>query len=184
MFTRSITLEKSHYTESRVRCLDVGLARTVNICTVYLVISLPKVPYIHRIYMALANPVCMYIRCSKNLHDSCLRYAQQLLALRQQLLMCHSRTHGTPPHLPTHVSLPTHLAVLMVTYTHTSKHTHTKPLCSQTHSLGPPNRPFPSRQCRGWRLISCAAEGAYRGEGGEQSVWFGCFGRLVCFGRG
>ena len=29
--------------------------------TVYLVISLPQVPYIHRIYMVLANPI--YIRC-------------------------------------------------------------------------------------------------------------------------
>jgi len=25
--------------------------------TVYLVISLPKIPYIHRIYMVLANPI-------------------------------------------------------------------------------------------------------------------------------
>jgi len=29
--------------------------------TVYLVISLPKIPYKHRIYMVLANPRC--IRC-------------------------------------------------------------------------------------------------------------------------
>ena len=46
-----------------------GLARTVHIqrvgqnriytpyMTVYLVISLPKIPYIHRIYMVLANPL-------------------------------------------------------------------------------------------------------------------------------
>jgi len=27
--------------------------------TIYLVISLPKVPYIHRIYMVLANPACL-----------------------------------------------------------------------------------------------------------------------------
>ena len=46
-------------------------ARTMHICrvgqnciytpymTVYLVISLPKIPYIHRIYMVLANPTYM-----------------------------------------------------------------------------------------------------------------------------
>ena len=36
----------------------VGLARTVYTpyMTVYLMISLPKIPYIHRIYMVLANP--------------------------------------------------------------------------------------------------------------------------------
>jgi len=27
--------------------------------TVYLVISLPKIPYVHRRYMVLANPVCL-----------------------------------------------------------------------------------------------------------------------------
>ena len=37
--------------------LCVGLARTVYTpyVTVYLVISLPKIPYMHRIYMVLAN---------------------------------------------------------------------------------------------------------------------------------
>jgi len=29
--------------------------------TVYLVISLPKIPYIHRIYMVLANPIHMVL---------------------------------------------------------------------------------------------------------------------------
>jgi hypothetical protein len=41
-----------------------GLARTVYIIykpymTVYSVISLPKIPYKHRIYMVLANPIHM-----------------------------------------------------------------------------------------------------------------------------
>ena len=29
------------------------------IYTVYLVISKPKIPYVHRIYMVLANPTCV-----------------------------------------------------------------------------------------------------------------------------
>jgi len=44
-------------------CICLGLARTVYIytvynqyMTVYLVISLPKLPYVNRIYMVLANP--------------------------------------------------------------------------------------------------------------------------------
>jgi hypothetical protein len=36
----------------------VWLATTI-ICTVYLAISLPKIPYVHRVYIALANPICM-----------------------------------------------------------------------------------------------------------------------------
>jgi hypothetical protein len=41
--------------------------------TVYLVISLPKIPYIHRIYMVLANPIHMLptIMCTQVLHDGC-----------------------------------------------------------------------------------------------------------------
>ena len=39
---------------------DIELAIIVYM-TVYLVISLPKIPYIHRIYMVLANPT-VYIR--------------------------------------------------------------------------------------------------------------------------
>jgi hypothetical protein len=31
------------------------------IYSVYLVISLPKIPYIHRIYVVLANPHCTYV---------------------------------------------------------------------------------------------------------------------------
>ena len=42
--------------------------------TVYLMISLPKVPYIHRIYMVLANPT--YVRnCAKSHRtDPCYSY--------------------------------------------------------------------------------------------------------------
>jgi hypothetical protein len=41
--------------------------------TVYLMISLPKMPYINRIYMVLANPkyTCMWMTppsCSSNVH--------------------------------------------------------------------------------------------------------------------
>jgi len=32
--------------------------------TVYLMISLPKIPYIHRIYMVLANLIYIYIQCA------------------------------------------------------------------------------------------------------------------------
>ena len=36
----------------------VGQNRTYTLCmTVYLVISLPNIPYVHRIYMVLANPI-------------------------------------------------------------------------------------------------------------------------------
>ena len=40
-------------------CVQVGLARTLYTpyMTVDVVISLPKIPYVHRIYMVLANPV-------------------------------------------------------------------------------------------------------------------------------
>ena len=38
----------------------VGQNRTYTpYMTVYLVISLPKIPYIHRIYMVLANPIIL-----------------------------------------------------------------------------------------------------------------------------
>jgi len=36
--------------------------------TVYLVISLPKVPYVHRIYMVLANPINALIMHAEDLH--------------------------------------------------------------------------------------------------------------------
>jgi len=43
------------------RYVFIGLARTVYIytpyMTVHLVIFLPKIPYVHRIYMVLANPI-------------------------------------------------------------------------------------------------------------------------------
>ena len=29
--------------------------------TIYLVISLPKIPYVHRIFMVLANPSLVYV---------------------------------------------------------------------------------------------------------------------------
>ena len=52
---------QAHYCSTQIHHKSIGLARTVYvICTpymtVYLVISLPKMPYIHRIYMVLANP--------------------------------------------------------------------------------------------------------------------------------
>jgi hypothetical protein len=50
-----------------IRCIYVGLARTIFIrCiyvglarTVYLVISLPKIPHIHIYTMVLTNPACL-----------------------------------------------------------------------------------------------------------------------------
>jgi hypothetical protein len=33
------------------------------IYTLYLVISKPKLPYVHRIYMVLANPMHVFARC-------------------------------------------------------------------------------------------------------------------------
>jgi len=65
------TVESKLWLASQSKCL--GLTRAIHICrvgqnriytpymTVYLVISLPKIPYIHRIYMVLANPTYMYI---------------------------------------------------------------------------------------------------------------------------
>ena len=38
--------------------------------TVYLVIILPKIPYIHRIYMVLANPAC-FLYSAKHQGDTC-----------------------------------------------------------------------------------------------------------------
>ena len=38
----------------------VGQSRTnTPYMTIYLVISLPKIPYVHRIYMVLDNPTCL-----------------------------------------------------------------------------------------------------------------------------
>jgi len=48
-------------TQIHVACTAnrVGLARTVYApyMTLYLVVSLPKIPYIHCIYLVLANPI-------------------------------------------------------------------------------------------------------------------------------
>jgi len=48
-------------------CVYIGLAQNrilTPYMTVYLVISLPKIPYIHRIYMVLANPRNVVMRQS------------------------------------------------------------------------------------------------------------------------
>jgi len=39
--------------------------------TVYLVISLPKIPYIHRIYKVLANPISLFFCKAPTQHESC-----------------------------------------------------------------------------------------------------------------
>jgi len=62
--------------------------------TVYLMISLPKIPYIYRIYMVLANPIHMYI--SGNMHD---RHHDQCVSIcvnfyAREPAECHSC--GTP----------------------------------------------------------------------------------------
>jgi hypothetical protein len=50
--------------------------------TVYLVISLPKIPYIHRIYIILANPahaVCFSLHSISQNHPPCQSYPILLL---------------------------------------------------------------------------------------------------------
>jgi hypothetical protein len=47
--------------------------------TVYLVISMPKIPYIHRIYMVLANPMKKHIHRSKRKEGQLYKKAHLLL---------------------------------------------------------------------------------------------------------
>jgi len=55
--------------------------------TVYLVISLPKIPYTHRIHMVLANPVCLRNFISTAPTDMRL-LLRQLLLLLLLLFLC------------------------------------------------------------------------------------------------
>jgi len=60
---------------TKTKASSIGLARTVYIYiytyihTVYLVISKLKIPYVHRIYMVLANPIHVWPPCcSRSAH--------------------------------------------------------------------------------------------------------------------
>jgi hypothetical protein len=56
--------------------------------TVYLVISLPKTPYIHRIYMVLANP--MHDGCASIMQDGCVLSCEQQWLRWAKVRFCHA----------------------------------------------------------------------------------------------
>ena len=61
--------------------------------TVYLVISLPKIPYTHRIYMVLANPT--YFTCCK---CCCLNFLPFHLPIAAPSSMSNTQAHMLPLH--------------------------------------------------------------------------------------
>ena len=108
--------------------------------SVYLVISLPKIPYIHRIYMVLANPinntygVYALFLAGKSPHITYtvihIAYIRFWPTLDTALTTTHTHTHHTHPH------------------THTHTHTHTPfLLCSRSAKKRAQARPH---------LLNCA----------------------------
>jgi hypothetical protein len=91
--------------------------------TVYLVSFLPKVPYIHRTYMALANPTD-----EESVRGRGSAVAGAILGNNMRVTFCHvpsqTRAHT---HTNTHTHTHTHTQ-----HTHTHAHTHTH---IHTHTL-------------------------------------------------
>ena len=68
--------------------------------TVYLVISLPKIPYVHRIYMVLANPI----------NEQCDECVCMLMGTMCSVLCAHrSQTRCKHAHVVTYVRAHTHI---------------------------------------------------------------------------
>jgi len=142
--------------------------------TVYLVISLPKIPYMHRIYMVLANPT----------NASCINHTQAVNSVQHPslaphgLAMCRGNNslmywwhtgsihhdilqHDTLYHTHTQPPPPPHTHTNTHTQTHTHKHTHSHTHRRCTH----PNRgtiwpcdsqlPWLDLICFRWSLLFC-----------------------------
>ena len=122
----------------------VGQNRIYTPCmTVYSVISLPKIPYIHRIYMVLANPTYMHTHTSTHAIHTFAHTLTHSLVNTHMITSAQTHTHT---HLCTHSNIQMHIytiahshVLLQVVallphppeHTHTHKHTHTN---THTHT--------------------------------------------------
>jgi hypothetical protein len=120
----------------------VGQNRIYTPCmTVYSVISLPKIPYIHRIYMVLANPTYMHTHTSTHAIHTFAHTLTHSLVNTHMITSAQTHTHT---HLCTHSNIQMHIYTQLHTHmssyrlwpfcrTHQNTHTHTNTR-TQTHT--------------------------------------------------
>jgi hypothetical protein len=114
--------------------------------TVFLVISLPKIPYVHRIYMVLANPkhspklLCNFPVSRSDTYRAYTHVHTYKYTHIHKYARTHTRTH-TRAHTHTYINTHAHTGCCTTslcpapthkhthkrthTYTHTHTHTHT-----------------------------------------------------------
>jgi len=117
------------------------------------VISLAKIPYIHRIYMVLANPNYVHaVQLMSGHHATCMHSCSSCAAcMLTHIITAHGIHMHTQAQTHTYTHMLTRIATtrsahtyVLCTHTHTYTHTHTFVLCTHSPARSTHYRPSPN----------------------------------------